>query len=220
MSLRYALLALLTGQPMTGYDIGKAFGGSVGHVWHAPDSQIYPELRRMESDGLLDCTEQAKGRTTRKVYAVSAAGEQALRDWLAQPDRPVRSRDPQYLRAAYLDWTTPEAARSQLQEYVRFYTEHGDLLQRTRDSLVDRSHPVLAARLAHLPPEQHEAVVAFKVFAYDGMIQQARQQVAWARQGLELVGEMERSGQLPAKPVSTRSAEPVPTGAVVSRVSP
>ena len=53
MSLRYALLALLTAQPMTGYDLARAFHTSVGHVWHAPDSQIYPELRRMEADGLL-----------------------------------------------------------------------------------------------------------------------------------------------------------------------
>ncbi|OYN98606.1 PadR family transcriptional regulator [Enemella evansiae] len=194
MSLRYALLSLLTGQPKTGYEIGKAFESSVGHVWHAADSQIYPELRRMEADGLLDCTAQAKGRTTRKVYAVSAAGKRALRDWLAEPDRPVRSRDPQYLRAAYLDWTTPEAARAQFEEYVRYYTEQGELLRRTRDSLLDRSHPVLAARLERLPAEQHEAVVAFKAFAYEGMLRQAEQQVAWAREGLELVDRLERSG--------------------------
>ena len=48
MSLRYALLALLTVEPMTGYDLSKRFESSVAYVWHAPDSQIYPELRRME----------------------------------------------------------------------------------------------------------------------------------------------------------------------------
>ncbi len=53
MSLRYALIALLTAQPMTGYEVSKRFGASVGHVWHAPDSQIYPELRKLEKEGLL-----------------------------------------------------------------------------------------------------------------------------------------------------------------------
>ena len=38
---------------MAGYDVVKQFSASVGHVWHAPDSQIYPELRRMHSEGLL-----------------------------------------------------------------------------------------------------------------------------------------------------------------------
>lgn len=54
MSLRYALLALLSSREMTGYDVSKQFSQSVAHVWHAPDSQIYPELRRMEQDGLLE----------------------------------------------------------------------------------------------------------------------------------------------------------------------
>ncbi|EDV5156957.1 PadR family transcriptional regulator, partial [Salmonella enterica subsp. enterica] len=54
MSLRYALLALLTARPMTGYDLAKSFHVSVGHVWHAPDSQIYPELKRMLADGLVE----------------------------------------------------------------------------------------------------------------------------------------------------------------------
>ena len=54
MSLRYALLALLTSEPMTGYDISRRFQSSVGHVWHAHDSQIYPELRKMEAEGLVE----------------------------------------------------------------------------------------------------------------------------------------------------------------------
>ena len=42
MSLRYALLAILRVGPLSGYDLQKQFTQSVGHVWHAPDSQIYP----------------------------------------------------------------------------------------------------------------------------------------------------------------------------------
>ena len=47
MSLRYALLAILRVGPLSGYDLQKQFHQSVGHVWHAPDSQIYPELRKI-----------------------------------------------------------------------------------------------------------------------------------------------------------------------------
>jgi PadR family transcriptional regulator AphA len=54
MSLRYALLALLRVGPLSGYDLQKQFSLSVGHVWHAPDSQIYPELRKMEAAGLVE----------------------------------------------------------------------------------------------------------------------------------------------------------------------
>ena len=47
MSLRHALLALLDATPMTGYTLAKHFDQSAAFVWHAPHSQIYPELRRM-----------------------------------------------------------------------------------------------------------------------------------------------------------------------------
>ncbi|MEO2119555.1 MAG: PadR family transcriptional regulator, partial [Microbacterium sp.] len=67
MSLRYALLALLRVGPLSGYELAKQFTQSVGHVWHAPDSQIYPELRKMEADGLVEAEEQARGeRGTRR----------------------------------------------------------------------------------------------------------------------------------------------------------
>lgn len=191
MSLRFALLSLLTGRPMTGYQIGKAFAGSVGHVWHAPDSQIYPELRRMADDGLLDCTESAKGLTMRKVYSVSDAGREALRAWLNDPVPPIRSRDPQFLRAAYLDWADPAAARAQLRTYLEFYEQEGQTLRATRASLLDGTHPTLKARLQNLPTNDHERVTAFKVFAYDGMIRVAEEQAAWAQRGLDLIDRLE-----------------------------
>ena len=81
MSLRYALLALLTAQPMTGYDLAKAFHSSVGHVWHAPDSQIYPQLRRMETEGLVTGTSVPWGpRGTKTRYDITDAGLTAFRE--------------------------------------------------------------------------------------------------------------------------------------------
>jgi DNA-binding PadR family transcriptional regulator len=84
MSLRYALLAILRVGPLSGYDLQKQFHQSVGHVWHAPDSQIYPELRKMEELGLIEGEEQARGeRGTRRMYHVTDAGNRAFRDWMA-----------------------------------------------------------------------------------------------------------------------------------------
>ena len=64
MSLRYALLALLTVEPMTGYDLSKRFESSVAYVLHAPDLQIYPELRRMERDPESKATGTVKDRSS------------------------------------------------------------------------------------------------------------------------------------------------------------
>lgn len=190
MSLRYALLALLTGSPMTGYEVSKRFGASVGHVWHAPDSQIYPELRRMEADGLLEGTPVPWGATgTKTRYDVTPQGEAAFRAWIDEPQRPIRDRDPAYLRAAYLDWATPEAARAHLRELRAFHTEHLTVLEATRAALLDLSHPTLAARLARVPPAEWDRIVAYRVYAYDGMIARERAVLEWIERGFDLVEE-------------------------------
>ena len=112
MSLRSALLALLSSGPMTGYDVVKQFSASVGHVWHAPDSQIYPELRRMYSEGLLSSRPVPWGSrgATKTEYSITPDGEQALRQWQNEPEGYVRERDAAHLRAAYFEWAAPGAA--------------------------------------------------------------------------------------------------------------
>ncbi|MUL40576.1 PadR family transcriptional regulator [Streptomonospora sp. PA3] len=191
MSLRYALVALLTGRPMTGYDIAKSFSRSVAHVWHAPDSQIYPELHRMERDGLLASVEVAWGRKgTKKEYHVTDAGLADFRAWMESPLAPQRQRDPVYLKAAYFDFADPAAVREQLRRQQEYWTEQLRMLEGTRATLLDRSHPTLAARLAKLDEREAERAVRFKVYAYDGLIARARTELDWIAEGFALLEEL------------------------------
>ena len=112
MSLRYALLAILRVGPLSGYDLQKQFAQSVGHVWHAPDSQIYPELRKMEEAGLVEGEDQVRGeRGRRRVYHVTDAGNRAFVEWMHAPTDYQRVRDPAHLRAAYLESVSYDQAR-------------------------------------------------------------------------------------------------------------
>jgi DNA-binding PadR family transcriptional regulator len=192
MSLRYALLALLRVGPLSGYDLQKQFSLSVGHVWHAPDSQIYPELRKMEAEGLIEGEEQPRGqRATRRVYHVSEAGDQAFLSWMQTPLEYARVRDPAHLRAAYLEAATPEAARAFLQAHIAQW--EGELAQwegeLLRIAAVD--NPMLLRRLATTRPEDRDRTIAFKRFTYEGLVDRARGEIAWARRGLELVDGLE-----------------------------
>ena len=198
MSLRFALLALLSSGAMTGYDVSKHFSQSVAHVWHAPDSQIYPELRRMSLEGLLEVeTVKWGARGEKKEYHVTDAGFEALRHWVSTPIEVRRQRDPAFLKAAYLEWADAESVRQEMRTQIRFHQSLLDLLEHTRETLLDRSHPTLARRLARVPPAEHDRIVAWKVFAYDGLIAQARLQIEWARRGLQLVETFEVGGLVP-----------------------
>lgn len=190
VSLKYALLALLTGTPMTGYEIGKQFGTSVGFVWHAPTSQIYPELRRLAQAGLLDVEEVSEGRR-KKRYSITEAGIHDLADWMNQPVVPEPSRDATILRVAYLEWADPEAARAQLELMAATFEERRAILESVLTTLRSRTHPRLAERLQALPPGKGERAVAFKVYAFEGMVEAARQQAQWARRGLGLLDQLD-----------------------------
>ena len=91
MALRYALLGALADQPRTGYALLKHFEQSLAYAWPASHSQIYPELARLQHDGLIEQT--GSGARNSKTYAVTDRGLAEVRRWLreSEPDRRVRS---------------------------------------------------------------------------------------------------------------------------------
>lgn len=191
MSLRNAILALLTVEPMTGYDLLKQFEASVGHVWHAPDSQIYPALRAMEKDGLLQGEDVTWGqRGTKRRYAITEAGRTAFREWMDTPLDYPRDRDPVHLKAAYFEWASPDAAREQLRAHIAHYSARLEQWQEKIVEIEAGTSGMLQKRLATVPAPQHERTVAFKRYTYEGMIARAEAEIAWARRGLALLEEL------------------------------
>ncbi|MBT2499304.1 PadR family transcriptional regulator [Agromyces sp. ISL-38] len=192
MSLRSALLALLSSGPMTGYDVVKQFSSSVGHVWHAPDSQIYPELRRMHSEGLLSSRPVPWGSrgATKTEYSITPDGERALRRWQDEPEGYVRERDAAHLRAAYFEWAAPGAAATQLRAHIEHFRDQRAQALEQIAAIENRTSPTLARRLAANPEDQWERISQFKLFAYEGQVARAEQEIAWAKRGLRLLEEL------------------------------
>jgi len=82
MSLQSILLGMLV-QPASGYDLKQAFEQQQAHYWSANLAQIYPTLKRMEAEGLLNSEEQLSDKgPPRKVYRRTGLGRAALVDWL------------------------------------------------------------------------------------------------------------------------------------------
>lgn len=95
MSLKHALLGFINYGPMTGYELKKFFDTSVAHFWNAELSQIYPALKAMESEGLVEMkVEVQEDRPNRKVYSITDTGRRELLDWLAKPAEREQLREP------------------------------------------------------------------------------------------------------------------------------
>lgn len=195
MSLRHALLAILAAKPMTGYDLVKYFDGTVAYLWSAPTSQIYPQLRTMERDGLLDVEIMPRGeRAKKRVYAINDAGRAELRKWSTELAAHQPERDVYRLRAAHFEFATYEAARRQLREHLNHYTKALQDWQHMVGDVEARRVPLLRQRLAQRPEPEHEAIVAFRRFAFRGEVAKAEAEIAWAEEGLTLIDDLERRG--------------------------
>ncbi|MDX2290674.1 hypothetical protein R6G00_00500, partial [Streptomyces roseofulvus] len=71
-----------------------------------------------------------------------------------------------------------------------------------------RTHPIVARRLETDTRHDPEAIVAFKVFAYEGFVARADHEIAWAERGLALVDALQsRSGDAGADGGADAGAE-------------
>ncbi len=133
MSLRYAALGLLTQRPGSGYDLLRRFETSMAYVWPATQSQLYGELNRLASDGLIEVGDV--GPRGRKEYRVTAAGRAELRRWIVDPrdDPPYRSAP--LLRVFLLGEVPPEQAREYMVGYAAGAEADHAQLEELRDSL-------------------------------------------------------------------------------------
>ena len=82
----FAVLGQVAAGPATGYEVKARIEAGAAQFWHASYSQIYAELRRLEGLGYV--TEERvvqEGRPNKRVYTITAAGRDALREWLGEP---------------------------------------------------------------------------------------------------------------------------------------
>ena len=83
----YVILGGLSIQPnLSGYELHKAIEENFGSFWGESYGQIYPTLKRLVSEGLIEaCKPAAAPRKRRQEYALTDAGRACLREWLALP---------------------------------------------------------------------------------------------------------------------------------------
>jgi DNA-binding PadR family transcriptional regulator len=123
------ILGMIAFGNRTGYDIKQLVDKSTRHFWAASYGQIYPELRRLELQELVQGRPEPSGGRARTVYELTKAGWQALQRWLSSEDFPVYEvRDESMLKLFFSDLGEPGIAL----EHVRAMRA---LQERKRDQL-------------------------------------------------------------------------------------
>jgi PadR family transcriptional regulator AphA len=123
------ILGLLAHSPRSGYDIKAVVDRSTRFFWAASYGQIYPELRRLEAEGLVEGEDSPNGRRARRVYRLTPAGRTALVEWLAGPIETVELRDESLLRLFLADVLPREEALLLLEGRKRGHEEFLEVLR-------------------------------------------------------------------------------------------
>ena len=84
MSVRHALLALLSEGPKYGLRLREEFEAGTGEVWPLNIGQVYTTLQRLERDGLVESDGDERD-SPQKRFRITADGEHELAAWLRTP---------------------------------------------------------------------------------------------------------------------------------------
>jgi DNA-binding PadR family transcriptional regulator len=84
MSVRHALLGLLSEGPKYGLQLRQEFEARTGEVWPLNIGQVYTTLQRLERDGLVE-SDDCDTEGPQKGFRITNGGAEELARWLRTP---------------------------------------------------------------------------------------------------------------------------------------
>lgn len=197
MSLKHALLGLLDATPMTGYELDQILDETFGYPWTAPRSQIYPALRQMESEGLIEAEIKRTGERERREYRLLDSGRRELERWVAAPVLYTAARDVAHLKASMMNMLTLSEAEALFVAHRDHYRQRLATWNKRIEAIESGRSPLLAARLEGQPADERARLIAFKLCGYEGSAMRARAEIEWAEHGLVTVAALRQAAATP-----------------------
>jgi len=146
MAIKHAILGLLHYGDMHGYRIKNHLENNFGHMWTVNFGQIYPALKQMHEEGLVNMKEVGvKDAPDRKQYSITGAGRREFREWLlSDPEKGMILRDPFLLRFTFLGFGDHKRAVEMIDAQI---SEYETQLLRRKENLPKWSGSSLYVRL-------------------------------------------------------------------------
>jgi PadR family transcriptional regulator AphA len=90
MSIKYAILGLLSWKPLTGYEMKKIFEESSVMYWSGNNNQIYKALLQLHEEGYVtNEVLHQESSPSKKIYTITEEGLMKLKEWvLSNPEAP------------------------------------------------------------------------------------------------------------------------------------
>lgn len=141
MALSHAILAALIDGESSGYDLAKSFDVGVANFWSATPQQLYRELDKLESEGLVQARlVQQERRPNKRLFTITDAGRTAVEGFIATPPKPTAIRDELLVQVESMRRSDTAAIREKVahqralsQHKLERYLEARETMLRGRD---------------------------------------------------------------------------------------
>jgi len=144
---RYAIMGLLSMGPMSGYDIKKKFEKIAANFWKEGYGQIYPILKRLNTEGMATQKIQRQtGKPDRHIYELTQKGHEELRQWLLAPVQRHVGRHEILLKLFFGSINTVADNIKQVKHYQAMHQKELRELDSTKNAMIADDHDS-----SHLP---------------------------------------------------------------------
>lgn len=178
----FAVLGMLSFQPMSGYDLKQFADKSIGHFYWSPaKSQIYAELRRLTKAGFVteEHVEQ-EARPDKRMYALTPSGRAGLKNWVDNSDfEQDVFKSNLMLRMFFGSTANPESLIQLLRQNFEF--ELGRLTE-----LEQMENQCLAAGL--------DSDAMFSLLTIRGGMHMIRAGIAWSKESIKALEQRTQDG--------------------------
>jgi DNA-binding PadR family transcriptional regulator len=139
VSVRHALLALLSEGPKYGLRLREEFEAGTGEVWPLNIGQVYTTLQRLERDGLVESDDDDERDSPQKRFRITSDGSRELTAWLrTPPDMSSPPRDELVIKVLVALRVPGTDVREVIQAHRRYVIELMQQWTRIKEADADR----------------------------------------------------------------------------------
>ena len=169
---QFAILGMLTLEPMSGYDFRKVAEQCLGYFWQESYGQIYPTLKKMHEMGYLSRSrEKTEGKPDRYVYFITKKGEEAFHKWLDQKTRIEPKRNELLLKLFF-------GGKTDLNKQIREL----ESIKETNEKLLADLHNLEDWHLKHY---DHHALTPYWLVTIRFGIHRVSAMISWCQESIE-----------------------------------
>lgn len=118
MSIKYAMLGMLSWKPSTGYEIKKYFEESSIMYWSGNNNQIYKTLIQLQNEGFVtNETVHQDSLPSKKIYTITQEGLKELKGWILSTPEAPEHKKPFLIQLSWSNMLTNQELDNLLADY-------------------------------------------------------------------------------------------------------